>query len=90
MNPFFRNVEFIKANAKSYLNSLGYTLLGYEGADACPIFGGYVWFQAIRLDKPELVFTIQLRRQGDSLKWTLERIINPEAAGVSVTKNIEE
>lgn len=78
-NPWFRNIEFIKANADAHFQVLGYELLGYEGADPSLIYGGFAWFQVFRKDRPELIYTIQVRRQGDDLKWLYERIINPEA-----------
>lgn len=77
---FFRNVDFIKQQAPSYLKSLGYDITGVEGIELSLLWGGYVWVQATRKEVPELVYTIKLRRQGNSLKWIYDRILNPEAA----------
>jgi len=84
-NPCFRNVQCIKDKAPAYLTALGYRLLGYEGSDPNIIFGESVWFQAIRDDSSKLVYTIQLRKQGDGLKWQYERVINEAVTGYVTT-----
>jgi hypothetical protein len=85
-NPFFRNTEFIKENGPKHLSQLGYINIGFEGLERDIFYGGQAWFQAMRPNSP-FVYTILLRRQGDSLKWLYDRIINPEAA---TTQQIRE
>lgn len=77
INPFFRNVSFIKANAVQFLTQLGYHNVGYEGSDAGLLVGGYCWYQAVSDSCPNAVFTMKLRKQGDSLKLVFDRVITP-------------
>ena len=83
-NPFFRNVEFVRARAKDFIESLGYVYCGYEGADFGIFYGGSVWIQASKPERPEVIYTIRLRRQGDSLKWTFDRFVN-DVQSVSIS-----
>ena len=85
-NPFYRNTEFIKNKGFEFLSQLGYSEIGFEGCDEDLVYGGYVWFQAKKPKSP-LIYTIQLRKQGNYLKWVYERIINPQDV---VTNKIQE
>lgn len=86
-NPFFRNVEFVKQNANKFLTDLGYTNIAYEGSELSLLFGGQVWFQCTRPNS-KLVYTVRLRKQGNSLVWNYDRILNPEDAVTNVVRNV--
>lgn len=77
-NPFFRNVRFITRKAPAFLKQLGYTISGYEGAEAALFVGGCVWYHAKRKDQPGALFTLKVRRQGNSLKLLYDCMMNED------------
>lgn len=74
-NPFYRNIPFIMENAPKFLGDLKYEYLGYEGADGNLLWGGCGWFQ-VQSKFSGSILTVQLRRQGSSLKWIFDREVD--------------
>jgi hypothetical protein len=66
-----RNVKDVKKHAEKTFNANGFEVIGYQGYELHPIFGGLVWYT---LKKGEITY------QAAIIKWNKEyHIYNLEA-----------
>lgn len=72
----YRDVDYIKLNGVKYLQSLGYEVIGSDGFTGGLIYGGDVYYQAKRIDTPNLLYSIAVVEWNGELQSWRPEVIN--------------
>ena len=62
------DVDYLKENGPAYFESLGFTVLGYEGFKR-GIFGGKVWFYVSPKDLPSARYSHYIIERRGEIHW---------------------